>query len=163
GGDGDDALNGGDGDDLLMGDSGNDTMLGSMGDDVLFGGAGADTLHGGPGNDLLFDRGDDRVDFLNGGAGNDILMGDHGDILNGGTGADIFSLIVQNNAVVEDYDAQEDRIEIVYQGDPPNMTTKQTDAGLILLADGEIIATFPQLFELDTGSIVLQSASSISG
>ena len=155
---GDDALNGGGGNDMLMGGAGNDALLGSLDNDILVGGAGADTLHGGSGNDMLYDRGDDMRDYLNGGAGDDILMGGTGDNLHGGTGADTFKLMVDNNATVEDFNPAEDIIEIAFDGAVPLLTTSLSDAGLMLLADGEVVATFTNLIDLDLVAVSLRPA-----
>ena len=141
-----------------MGGAGNDALLGSLGDDVLVGGAGADTLHGGSGNDVLFDRDDADLDYLNGGAGDDILIGGDGDNLHGGTGADTFALMPNNNAIIEDFNTTEDLIEITYEGEPPILSTTQGEAGLMLLADGETVATFIGLTELDVATVTLIAA-----
>lgn len=158
GGAGNDALNGGDGQDILMGDDGDDALLGSLGNDILVGGAGADTLHGGAGDDLLYDRADRDADYLNGGAGDDRLMGGAGDNLHGGTGADVFALTVQNDALIEDFDPSEDLIEITHEGEPPILSTTQSENGLVLLADGEIVATFANLSNLDVTKVTLIAA-----
>ncbi|MBE0414862.1 MAG: calcium-binding protein, partial [Yoonia sp.] len=119
---------------------------------------GADVLHGGAGDDLLYDRGDDFVDYLNGGAGDDILMGGNGDILNGGSGADTFSLITNAHPVIEDFDPANDFIELTYQGPAPALSTTLTDAGLILQADGVAIATFINQTTLELGQVALIAA-----
>jgi len=126
---GDDNIRGDAGDDEFNGGAGDDTLLGSLGDDALVGGEGADTLHGGSGDDVLSDRGDNMRDFLNGGAGNDVLMGDAGDHLHGGTGID-----------------------------PPELSTGASDAGLTLLADGDLVATFSNLDGLDVTIVSLVAA-----
>lgn len=158
GGAGNDALNGGGGADHLDGSDGDDWLLGSLGDDVLVGGAGADTLHGGQGDDLLYDRGDMDRDYINGGAGNDTLTGDQGDLLNGGPGADVFALARANGVAIEDFEPAEDTIEITYEGPPPQLATVRSEAGLTLLADGEVIAIFENLDHLDLDQVMLVAA-----
>ncbi|PUB11538.1 calcium-binding protein [Yoonia sediminilitoris] len=155
---GDDTLNAGGGDDRLFGGEGNDALLGSTGDDLLIGGGGADTLHGGSGNDTLDGRGENIRDFLNGGADDDLLLAGENDHLHGGTGADSFGLAEGLNAIVADFDPTEDIVEITYEGPTPVLGTSQTDAGLVLHADGEVVATFTNLKELDLSDVILIAA-----
>ena len=110
------------------------------------------------GNDTVFDRGDLTRDYLNGGDGNDTLKGDTGDILNGGTGADVFSLMEAAQVSIEDYNPAEDTIEITYAGALPLLSTAQTEDGLALLADGEAVAVFANLDQLDLGQVRLVAA-----
>lgn len=155
---GDDTLNGGGGDDRLYGGDGDDALLGSMGNDLLVGGDGADTLHGGSGNDSLDGRGDNIRDFLNGGAGDDTLLAGANDHLHGGTGADNFGLAERLDAVVADFDPADDVIEITYEGITPQLSTTQSDSGLVLFADEEVVATFTNLTELNLSQITLIAA-----
>ena len=152
---GNDTLNGGDGADYLDGGDGDDWLLGSFGDDVLIGGQGADTLHGGMGNDVVYDRGDSDRDYLNGGDGDDTLIGDDGDVLHGGTGADMFSLADDDSVTIQDFDGDEDQIEILHNGTAPILTTAQTPEGLSLMADGEIVAIFQNVSHLDVSQVTL--------
>ena len=122
------------------------------------GGSGADTLNGGSGQDILYDRGDDNTDYLNGGAGDDTLMGGADDTLNGGTGADTFALLPDNDLIVEDFDETQDMIEITYEGDPPELRTAETEEGLTLFANDALVATFPDLTDLDVTRIALIAA-----
>jgi Ca2+-binding RTX toxin-like protein len=115
-------------------------------------------MHGGTGNDVIYDRGDDQHDYLNGGDGADVLMGGPGDNLHGGTGADTFSLMQNDASIVEDFAPNEDVIEVIYEGEAPTLSTAQTEAGLALMADGELVATFTNLTELDTKTVSLIAA-----
>ena len=85
-------------------------------------------------------------------------MGGAGDVLNGGTGADTFMLGLDDDAIVEDFNADEDLIEITYEGKAPVLSTVPTDAGLSLLADGEVVATFGNLETLDLANVTLVAA-----
>jgi len=104
---------------------------------------------------MVFDRGDIARDYINGGDGNDTLMGDTGDILNGGTGADTFSLMTESVVTIEDFDRDEDTIEITFTGDVPILATQPTAEGVTLFADGEPVATFDNITSLDLERIVL--------
>ena len=151
---GNDTLIGGEGDDLLNGGEGDDVLNGSYGNDSLTGGYGADMLNGGDGNDTL-DGGDDaEKDYLNGGDGDDRLIARLNDHLNGGTGADTFVLDDAIMAAVDDFNPDEDVIELGYDDTPPALSTQLGDDGLVLLADGEVVATFPGLQSLDVAASV---------
>jgi len=154
-GTGDDALFGGAGHDALYGDAGDDQLHGYLGDDTLVGGAGADVLFGGAGNDILDGR-DDTTDTLLGGSGDDTLIAGSGDHLSGGAGADIFALTANNS--VDDYDPTTDQIEVMYEGTPPALSTQVSDAGLVLLADGDVVATFADITALDLTQVRLVAA-----
>ena len=97
-------------------------------------------------------------DFLNGGAGHDVLKGDSGDHLHGGTGIDTFSFEGASGAIFEDFDPAEDVIEIAYFDAPPELSTGASDAGLTLLADGDLVATFSNLDDLDVTIVSLVTA-----
>lgn len=155
GDDGDDSLNGGSGDDILNGGDGNDALLGSLGNDTLIGGLGEDVLFGGSGDDLLDGRGDASRDFLNGGAGNDILLSGIGDHLNGGDGADSFVLESDSSAFVDDFNPDEDTIEIAYDlaGGEPVLQFIDNDDGVLLMAGDTAVATFAGLTALDLASV----------
>ncbi|MDZ4096868.1 MAG: calcium-binding protein [Paracoccaceae bacterium] len=189
GGDGDDALYGHNGADLLSGDAGDDSLLGGSGNDTLIGGAGDDWLHGGYDDDLLVggegsdtldgDFGNDtlvghapgtadaEVDFLNGGAGDDLLVVGNGDYATGNEGADTFALgdwLTEGDfADIQDYDAVEDEIVVVY--DPtthpdPQLTLQEDDEtdDVTLLLDGLPLAVVHGGAGLDIGSIRLTTA-----
>ncbi|MEN8896017.1 MAG: calcium-binding protein [Yoonia sp.] len=156
GGAGDDTLHGGRGDDAVFGGDGDDALQGYLGNDRLIGGNGADVLFGGAGDDVLDGRDQDNsADFLNGSAGDDTLLAGVGDYLNGGTGADLFGLESDSNAYVEDFDPDEDRIEVTFDQDSaaPLIRFEDTDAGAILLADGTIVATFAGHAALDLANV----------
>lgn len=155
GGLGDDALNGGEGDDTLIGGEGDDQLLGSLGNDTLIGGNGQDVLFGGSGDDVLDGRDDDGMDFLNGGAGNDHLIAGFGDHLNGGDGADLFSVETGSNVFIDDFNIDEDTLEIAYDatGGVPELTFFDTDEGTVLMAGETTIATFAGLTSLDLSSV----------
>lgn len=156
GGAGDDRLNGGSGADHLRGGAGDDVLEGSWGDDDLDGQAGSDTLFGGAGDDVLngVEEGAAAPDFLNGGAGDDLLIGGMGDWLNGGTGADTFRIADSVPVVIDDYSADEDTLELIYQGDtPPLLTTQPHPGGLTLLADGMAVAELNGIDTFDVTSV----------
>ena len=155
GGVGSDALNGGDGDDILDGGDGDDSLLGSLGNDTLIGGNGSDVMFGGSGDDVLDGRDDGSMDFLNGGAGDDILISGYGDYLNGGDGADRFAMEVDSSAFVDDFNLDEDSIEIAFDGagTVPILSFVDTDDGAILMADDTAVAKFAGLTALDLASV----------
>jgi len=152
---GSDDLNGGDGNDLLNGGDGDDSLLGSLGNDTLIGGDGADVLFGGSGDDVLDGRDDSVMDFVNGGAGNDLLIAGHGDHLNGGDGADRFATEVDTSAFVDDFNIDDDTIEIAYDGSgaAPVLSYFDTDEGAVLMADDTAVATFAGLTSLDLSNV----------
>ncbi|MBB5720468.1 Ca2+-binding RTX toxin-like protein [Loktanella ponticola] len=162
GGDHDDELIGGSGDDTLFGGDGDDTLLGSFGDDVLSGGNGQDLLNGGAGNDVLIGNDDAEGDYLNGGRGDDIIRSGAGDTAHGGAGADTFALDAdaEDGAYIEDYDPDEDIIEVVYdaEGPIPELTTTETENGLALYADGDFVAGFANITSIDLDRIALVAA-----
>mgnify|MGYP000344938971 CR=1 FL=1 len=55
----------------------------------------------------------------------------------------------------DDFDATTDRIEIVHDGAPPVLTTQLSDDGLTLLANGDALATFAGVSELDLTKVSL--------
>ena len=97
-------------DDYIIGNQGNDVIRGRQGNDQLKGGRGKDRLFGGNGDDELF--GGRGRDYLFGGAGNDTLAGRSGNnVLNGGDGADVFALVGNGTANIEDF-STDDRIQL---------------------------------------------------
>lgn len=122
-------------DDLVETGSGNDLVDAEGGNDTIFAGAGDDEIHGG--------RGDD------------VLLAGVGDNLNGGTGADQFGLTIGGNAFIDDFDPDEDRISLSYdaQGDVPIVRYEDTDEGALLIADGQIVATFAGHAALDLAGV----------
>jgi len=121
---GNDTLQAGSGNDWLFGGTGNDTLFGRAGNDVLWGEEGNDYLAGGIDNDVLY--GGSGNDTLLGGDGNDTLDGFSAgftgelDVLTGGAGSDTFvlggswgvSYQGSNNAVITDFDARYDYIQV---------------------------------------------------
>jgi Ca2+-binding RTX toxin-like protein len=94
-------------------------------------------------------------DYFNGGAGDDRLLGRAGDMLNGGTGADTFVLGLRDATIVEDFNAEEDIIELSYEGDVPILNTAKTNAGLTLLVNGEVVAILDNLETLNLADVTL--------
>lgn len=153
---GDDRLVGGNGSDTLFGGAGQDTLEGMDGDDVLIGGDGADTLQGGRGDDTLDGRGDGLSDYLNGEDGDDRLIGGSGDVLTGSAGDDSFILRAGTDAVITDFDATADQIEVEYEGDqPPVLATVGGPEGLTLMADETVVAVLQNVTELDLAQVAL--------
>ena len=147
---------GGDGTDILQGGDGNDALQGYLGNDTLIGGNGADVLFGGYGDDLLHGSNDDgAMDYLNGSADDDVLLAGIGDHLNCGTGSDLFGLSSDFNAYVDDFKLDEDTIEVTYDAltTAPTLRLEDTDDGVRLFADGEIVATFAGHAALDLASV----------
>ena len=122
-------------DDLMETGSGNDLVDAEGGNDTIFAGAGDDEIHGG--------RGDD------------VLLAGVGDNLNGGTGADQYGLTIGGNAFIDDFDPEEDRISVSYdaQGDAPIVRYEDTNEGALLIADGQIVATFAGHAVLDLAGV----------
>lgn len=122
-------------DDLMETGSGNDLVDAEGGNDTIFAGAGDDEIHGG--------RGDD------------VLLAGVGDNLNGGTGADQYGLTIGGNAFIDDFDPDEDRISVSYdaQGDAPIVRYEDTNEGALLIADGQIVATFAGHAVLDLAGV----------
>ncbi|GHG80328.1 calcium-binding protein [Pseudodonghicola xiamenensis] len=121
-------------DDTLVGGAGNDVLKGKAGDDLLLGGRGDDKLVGGKGNDTLI-----------GGAGDDILKGGKGnDTLTGGAGEDTFVIVsggARNIDTITDFTIGEDVIDVtaLELGAASDFTASETDAGLVLSAEGATI------------------------
>jgi hypothetical protein len=76
-------------------------------------------------------------------------------VLNGGTGADTFVLGLRDAAIVEDFNAEEDIIELSYEGDVPILNTAKTNAGLTLLVNGEVVAILDNLETLNLADVTL--------
>lgn len=160
GGDGEDDLIGGDGADVMDGGAGNDSLVGSMGNDRMAGGAGEDALFGGSGDDVLVGNDDTEKDYLNGSNGDDVLIGGRGDNLNGGAGADTFMIEADSAGFVDDFDPDEDIIEVIYDRalGVPELTLDQTGDVVTLLADGQIVASFGGGAVLDLAQVRLVAA-----
>ena len=145
---GDDDLFGGKGEDLLKGEAGEDTLSGNDGDDTLDGGEGDDSLFGRDDNDNLLGR--SGFDLLVGGDGDDVLVGGaDNDTLKGGDGDDIFafgSIAAAGVDLIEDFEIEEDRIEVFSQGfddidtDEYDRFTYNKVTGTLAF-DGEVFAT----------------------
>jgi Ca2+-binding RTX toxin-like protein len=100
-----------------IGQGGNDTISGTQRGDTLSGNEGRDNLNGLGGNDEL--NGNFDNDTLVGGTGNDRLIGGEGaDRLSGNAGGDrfIFTRLGDRGDQLTDFNAREDRIELVAQG-----------------------------------------------
>ncbi|NJK70070.1 MAG: hypothetical protein HC941_29410 [Microcoleus sp. SU_5_3] len=105
----------------IYGYAGNDTLWGDAGDDFINGGAGSDVLLGDPGNDAINGGRDD--DYIEGGFGADIVFGGKGndyligggdtDTLIGGGGSDTFGLTSNGVAIIRDFDAASDFLELL--------------------------------------------------
>lgn len=100
---GDDTLWGDAGDDLIVGGAGSDYLLGDPGNDVISGGRDSDYIEGGLGADQLF--GGKGADYLVGGGDTDTLIG--------GGGSDTFGLTSDGLAIIRDFDAGSDSIELL--------------------------------------------------
>ena len=113
-------------------------------DAQIFYGSADDLVETGSGNDLVDAEG-----------GNDTIFGGAGDNLNGGTGADQFGLTIGGNAFIDDFDPDEDRISESYdaQDDAPIVQYEDTDEGALLIADGQIVATFAGHAALDLAGV----------
>lgn len=178
GAEGNDLLQGGAGHDSLQGLAGNDTLLGGGGNDILRAGSGANWLSGGAGDDLLVaGPGDDTLDgddgndtligndgradagslrYLNGGRGEDLLHLGGGDVGSGGSGADLFVLNPGNGpAQIMDLTA-EDQLVLEYPASdpPPEITYRSGAQGLLVLADGAVLAELAGIS--DPGQVMLR-------
>lgn len=173
---GNDTINGDNGNDTIDGGNGNDTINGGNGIDSLFGGNGSDSLSGGVNNDTI--EGGFGNDNLDGGEGDDRLIGVDSttvlsgvgfgagevDTLTGAAGGDTFVLADATRvyysdgdpftlgdsdyALITDFNASEDRIQLkgsadLYSLDFFPSTTGTIDALLIydpgVTARGEAI------------------------
>lgn len=174
GDDGDDWLIGGEGDDDIAGGQGDDSLMGGFGDDTVSGGTGADIVNGNDGDDHLSGldeagQDDGTTDFLNGGNGDDTLLLGAGDNAHGGAGSDTFTLgdwiEDGSTAVIEDYDAAEDALVVLYDdvAHPDPELTVEADpenGSATLLMDGLPMATLTNPVGLDLADITLIPASS---
>lgn len=105
----------------IYGYAGDDTLWGDAGDDFIIGGSGSDVLLGDPGNDVINGgRDDDYIeggfgaDQLFGAKGNDYLVGGEGvNTLIGGGGSDTIGLTSDGLAIIRDFDAGSDSIELL--------------------------------------------------
>lgn len=165
-----DWLNGGEGDDTLIANAGNDIIIGGDGADDLRGNNDDDILVGGAlfSSDLSQEQliavraggtiegltagelNDGDVDLLDGGNGNDVLIGAAGDQLTGGTGEDVFAAYAEAGApadaeavLVNDFDAEDDSLAVVYDSGVTAPVITVTDNGegvFTVLADGAPVA-----------------------
>lgn len=127
-------------DELGGGDMGDDTIDGDFGEDleinIVEGTDDNDTLNGTDGMDDLFGEGGD--DVLSGGAGWDLLDGGAGnDTMTGGEDEDWFLMQGGGDDVIEDFNPEEDMIDLTGTGvsfDDIQSTT--TDAGIQLSWEG---------------------------
>lgn len=104
----------------IYGFAGNDTLWGDAGNDLLNGGAGSDVLLGDPGNDAI--NGGRDNDYIDGGFGADQIFGGKGDdylvgggdtdTLVGGGGSDTFGFTGDGVAIIRDFDAASDFLEL---------------------------------------------------
>lgn len=145
---------------VLTGTSDTDEIWGHGGDDMLSGGMGADTLHGGAGHDILFGDDDAEGDELHGGDGHDKIYAATDDRVSGGDGDDVFNLSTDAAAYVADFNPDDDRVEVVYDKSlpAPELTTQGSDDGVHLFADGELVALFGGVSELDVETVALIAA-----
>jgi Ca2+-binding RTX toxin-like protein len=181
GGEGNDWMIGGEGDDSLDGAEGDDRLMAGPGDDVVIGGEGSDVVNGNDGNDSLFGVStgssvseivDDLArDYLNGSAGDDLLVIGADDNAHGGEGADSFVLgdwLGEGEpAVIEDFNAAEDELVVVYddsvhaapelglQADPDDPDS------MILTFDGVAVAELLDQTGLDLDQVSLVPASAL--
>jgi hypothetical protein len=105
----------------IYGYAGDDSLWGDAGDDFIYGGAGSDYLLGDPGNDVI--NGGRDNDYIDGGFGADQLFGGKGtdylvgggdtDTLIGGGGSDTFGLTSDGVAIIRDFDAASDSLELL--------------------------------------------------
>ncbi len=100
------------GDDTLWGDVGNDFLIGGSGSDVLLGEAGNDVINGGRDNDYI--EGGVGADLIYGAKGNDYLVGGGDtDTVVGGGGSDTFGFTGDGVAIIRDFDAAADFLELL--------------------------------------------------
>ena len=136
---GGDYLQGGQGHDSLFGGDGSDVLQGALGQDTLLGGSGVDNLFGGHGEDFLSGQDDLEGDYISGGSGNDHILGGQNDVLNGGSGSDVFE--IEFGTTIEDFDPQNDVIEIALEGgDDSSVIYVETLDGLLIQAGEQQVA-----------------------
>ena len=108
----------------MFGDTGEDVMISvaTSGDPELVGdGAGPDAGLVNLAMTVDDDAGSQGSDVVNGGWDDDVLLFGDGDTVTGGNGADTFVagpwMTGENNTVVTDFDPEEDRLVVMYDGD----------------------------------------------
>ena len=86
-----------------------------------------------------------------------MLLAGVGDYLNGGDGADLFGFEAESDAFVDDFNPDEDTIEIAYgAGDtPPVLQFIDNDEGVLLMASDNTVATFAGLTALDMAGVAI--------
>lgn len=179
---GDDWLIGGQGNDSLDGGEGADRLMGGGDDDIVVGGPGLDVVNGSDGDDRLYgvsnaDHAADIVDdsaqdFLNGSDGDDHLMIGAGDNAHGGPGADSFVMgdwfDAGGPAVIEDFDAAEDELVVVYDDNAHSAPALGLEADpddpdtTVLTLDGVAVAELHDPAGLDLNQVTLVPASGIA-
>ncbi|WP_212523020.1 calcium-binding protein [Actibacterium sp. MT2.3-13A] len=182
GDEGSDWMIGGEGSDNMDGGAGGDRLMGGPGDDMISGGTGQDVLNGSEGNDVLYGVSNARdaseivddvmPDFLNGSVGSDQLILGAQDNANGGPGADTFItgdwIAGHGPAVIDDFDAVEDQLVVVYDdhAHPAPTLGLRADTNdpdtMILTLDGQAVAELLDPAGLDLGQISLLPASGMS-
>ena len=137
-----------------------DTLWGTDDADTIFGAWGEDTVYGGAGDDILFGDDDAVGDDLIGGDGNDIFQAGDQDSLTLGAGDDVIRIAAAATITVDDFNPDDDRIEVIYErGNPvPTLETVTTETGLLLRADDQLVAELRGVYALDLDDVKLIAA-----
>ena len=138
-----------------------DVLIGTDAADTLSGQRGADQILAGDGDDLIYGTDDAEGDQLIGGDGHDQIWVGADDHAEGGAGDDVFHLGEATDAMIADYNPDNDRIIFAYDPNEPVPTLRQEDSddGIRLFADDQHVATFGGIATFDLDDVHLVPAA----
>ena len=149
--------------------AGDDLIVGGLGQDTIFGGDGDDTIIGTAIDDAGADT--DTGDFLNGGDGDDTVYAGGGDTIHLGDGSDtllVGTWVGDTEALVQDFDAQEDKLVVVYDdaaGNDPEVQLVEDDdlpGVTFLVVDGASLLALQNADALTVADVELIGQSTVS-